>query len=60
MKKFPKTLYVKREFDGDNSYYVPATGEYELGDVGETVTYGTYSLVETKTIDLVADIRKVR
>jgi hypothetical protein len=51
--KLPKTLYVKRERDGDHGYFVADTNDYGLAEHGEKITIGTYKLVETKEVELV-------
>lgn len=42
--KFPKTLYVKIEEDGDENYFVSFVEIGELAELGETVPVGVYEL----------------
>jgi hypothetical protein len=45
--KFPKTLYVKMEKDGDITYPMPAEHLIDIAKMGETIRVGIYELRET-------------
>jgi hypothetical protein len=61
-KQFPKTLYAKIEKDGDTSYFVAVADEgiYGLAEHGKKIKVATYKLIEVNSVDLVADVRKVK
>lgn len=49
MKQLPKTVYVKREKDGDMSYFIADENLEALVNDGEEITtIGEYKLVEKK------------
>lgn len=52
-KKFPDRLFVKREQDGDASWFLADEDEYELTEHGGTVTIAEYKLVTTRKRKLV-------
>jgi len=45
--KFPKTLYVKMEKDGDVVYPVPGEHLIDIAEIGATTQIGIYELRET-------------
>lgn len=47
MSKFPFHLYVKREKDGDEHYFLLSENLEETVSTGEVVTLGVYELVNT-------------
>lgn len=55
-KKFPKTLYVKIEEDGDTSYFVADADASPLAEQGEKIRIATYELVDTHSVILVTQI----
>ena len=55
-KKFPKTMYVRRENDGDNDFFV---AEYDLefhAEIGEKVPVAIYDLVSVETVTAKVEI----
>ena len=49
--KFPNTIFVVREPDGDSSYLVAHESvEDAAGDVGDTVAVGRYEFVGTSQV----------
>jgi hypothetical protein len=57
-KKLPKTLYVRREVDGDNAYLVAEESMREQLDVTETRLVGEYKLVSQCEVS--AEIKTVQ
>ena len=57
-KKLPKTLYVRREVDGDNAYLVDEESMREQLDVTETRLVGEYKLVSQCEVS--AEIKTVQ
>lgn len=56
--KLPKTLYVKREDDGNEYYFVATEKMRELvTDINDTLNVGTYQLTETNEVDTLLRIR---
>jgi hypothetical protein len=43
-EKFPKTLYVKRDVDGDDTYFIANEDTSCHAEVNEVVTIGVYKL----------------
>ena len=52
-KKFPDTLYVKREKDSDTEYFVSDADAGSLLDQGDKTVIATYQLVEVQTGTLI-------
>ena len=48
--KYPATLVVKYEEDGDSSYFLSATKIVELAELGEKIEVGVYDLREIRTL----------
>jgi hypothetical protein len=51
MKKFPKTLFVKRERDSAADYFVPHESVLTAAELGEKTKVGVYKLVGTQEIE---------
>jgi hypothetical protein len=50
MKALPKTLYVRRDIDGEDTYLVPTETLREQGDLEERRIVGEYRLVQTLVV----------
>lgn len=48
MKKFPKTLFVKAEKEGDSEYFVADVDAGSLVEMGDKIKVATYQLVEVQ------------
>ena len=55
---FPQTLHMKREIDGDTSYFVADTDLTVLAEAGEAIHVATYTLVERRVVSLVVKAEK--
>ena len=53
-EKLPKTLYVRREVDGKETYLVAGETTREHCDMDETRTVGEYRLV--KQMEVIAEV----
>jgi hypothetical protein len=51
-EKFPKTIYVKREVDGDLSYFTATEDLGDVASINDIVTVGKYKL--QKELDVYA------
>ena len=60
MKKFPKTLCVKQDKDGDSTYFVPYENVLDAAELGIKVKIGVYKLVGTQEIEGVVETRKMQ
>lgn len=59
-KTFPKTIYVKREEDGSDTYFIADNNVNVMVEMGETVKVAKYSLVETGELTGVGQYEKKR
>ena len=60
MKKFPKMLYVKRDQDGSETYFVPQDNVNDVAEMGVTTQVGIYQLVGTQNVRGVAETQRMR
>ena len=60
MAKLPKTIFVKHEADDDDGYLVVSDNRYELAEMGQKISIGTYQLVETEAVEVVLKTMKRR
>ncbi len=51
MKRFPRHLYVKREVDGDTTFFVADKERDCLSEKGERTRVATYALVEVEELE---------
>ena len=58
MKPLPKTLYVRRETDGDEDYLVAQETLREQSDLDEKRIVGEYKLVQTLIVS--AEVKAVK
>lgn len=57
-KKFPERLFVKREHNGEESWFVADDNNYDLAEIGAKTKVGVYQLVNTETVELVLKTSK--
>jgi hypothetical protein len=50
MKAFPKTIYLKYEEDGDNSFFIASEDPADHAEVGGKVRVGVYELKVSTTV----------
>jgi hypothetical protein len=50
MKALPKTLYVRHDIDGEDTYLVPTETLREQADIEERRIVGEYQLVQTLVV----------
>lgn len=60
MKKFPKTLYVKTEKDGAETWFVADANAASLVEMGEKITVAKYQLVETSEAQGIASFGRAQ
>ena len=58
-KKFPETLYAKREAEDKTHWFNTTESLFGLAEMGETVRVGVYKLVEVREIETVINAKKV-
>jgi len=58
MKALPKTLYIRREVDGNNSYLVAEETMRDQSDLAEKRVVGEYKLVQT--LEVTAEVKAVK
>jgi hypothetical protein len=60
MSKFPKVLYVKKEKDGDNSYFIADAALSDVVEIGESRDVAMYKLTEIGKAEGVVSVVKGR
>ena len=58
MKALPKTVYIRREIDGDESYLVSEETMRAQTDLTEKRIVGKYTLVQT--FEVTAEVKTVK
>jgi phosphoribosylaminoimidazole carboxylase (NCAIR synthetase) len=58
--KLPAKLFVKRQTEPETEYFVADESLTALVEMGETITVGTYQLVETVEAEGVAQVKETR
>lgn len=56
--KFPKTLYVKSEKEGNTQYFAADADAASLVDMGQKVKIASYQLIEVTEAEGVAKFNK--
>ena len=60
MANLPKTLYVKRNTEGDFNWLQACESLDEIVEAGEAQTVGVYQLSELQVADLIVHTRPLR
>lgn len=55
--KLPKVLYVKREADGEDYYFVATDKVNDLAEIGEVIPIGIYKLDSKTTAEGIVKVK---
>lgn len=57
-KSLPKTIYIRKEIDGDQTYFVAGETAKEHGELTEKIIVGEYKLVQT--LEVSTEVKAVK